>query len=65
VAALTIVALIPHELEVPPELAALLQGARESLHTAQGGVAKLGRVVRVAMKDTVVGPVLDLDRSRQ
>jgi len=50
---------------VPSELAALLPGARVSLRTALEGVAKLRRVVRVATKDTVVGPVLDLDRSSQ
>ncbi|HLH26786.1 MAG TPA: PAS domain S-box protein [Chloroflexota bacterium] len=65
VAALSILEWVPHQVAVPADLAKLLQGARESLYTALEGVAKLRRVVRVATKDTVVGPVLDLDRSSE
>lgn len=57
--------LIQQSVVLPADLEQLARGAEECLVVAMEDVVKLQRVVRVETKDTVVGPVLDLERSAQ
>jgi PAS domain S-box-containing protein len=55
--------LIEQRVALPDDLARLARSAQHCLNAAVLDIAKLQRVVRVETKDTVVGEVLDLDRS--
>ena len=51
--------------DLPAPLRPLVQQAAEGLEQAVQDIAQLQRVVRVATRETPVGPALDLDRSGQ
>ncbi|HLH22811.1 MAG TPA: PAS domain S-box protein [Acidobacteriaceae bacterium] len=57
--------LIQQSVALAHDLDRLARGAEECLLVAIEDVAKPQRVVRVETKDTVIGPVLDLERSAQ
>jgi signal transduction histidine kinase len=56
--------LLQEQIDVPPHLAELLEGAASSLYAAARHVEELQRVVRVVVKETPAGESLDLERSR-
>ena len=50
---------------LPPHLREIVEGSSNGLNAAVEHVRRLQQIVRVARKDTPVGPSLDLDRSVQ
>ncbi len=62
-AAMAAVELVQYRLDSSSDPRQRLQDALHYLDAATETIAKFQRVVRVETKDTIVGPVLDLDRS--
>jgi len=55
--------LLQEEAVLPPDLQELVAAAAASLERAATHLRRLQQVVRVATKDTPMGPALDLERS--
>jgi signal transduction histidine kinase len=62
--AVGVVDLLQAQIELPPDLLDLLQGASRSLDAAARHVEQMQSVVRVVVKQTPAGQSLDLERSQ-
>jgi hypothetical protein len=56
--------LLQSQVDLPPQVLDLLRGASRSLDAAARHVEQLQGIERVVVKETPVGPSLDLERSR-